>query len=64
MPNINEFIGPKPTKESIKNLEKVIGNKPCSKCELDVNEYYWDPITFVISWTCGNGHDNMVLVNQ
>ena len=51
MPNINEFIGPKPTKETISNLEKVIGVKPCAKCELDVNEYYWDPVEFIMTWT-------------
>jgi hypothetical protein len=64
MPNINEFIGPKPTKENINNLEKVIGSKPCSKCELDVTEYFWDPIKFIMTWTCDNGHENNVSVNK
>lgn len=64
MPNINEFIGPKPTKENINNLEKVIGSKPCSKCELDVSEYFWDPIKFIMTWTCDNGHENNVSVNK
>lgn len=64
MPDINEFIGPKPTQENISNLEKVVGSKPCFKCELDVKEYYWDPIKFIMTWTCGNGHENNVSVNQ
>lgn len=64
MPNLNEFIGPKPTQSQITNLEKVIGNKPCSKCELDVIEYYWDPINFVMTWTCDAGHLNNVKVNS
>ncbi len=64
MPNINEFIGPKPTEENINNLEKVIGNKPCSKCEMDSLEYFWDPINFTITWTCPAGHHNFVKVNS
>ena len=64
MPNLNEFIGPKPTEQAASNLEKVIGNKPCSKCELDVNEYYWDPSNFIMSWTCSAGHMSTVKVNS
>jgi hypothetical protein len=63
MPNINEFIGPKPTKENISNLEKVIGSKPCAKCDLDVEEYYWDPFEYIMTWTCESGHLNTVKVN-
>ena len=64
MPNINEFIGPKPTQESLNHLERVIGNKPCFKCELNVQEYFWDPTKFVMTWTCDNGHENIISVNQ
>lgn len=63
MPNINEFIGPKPTENMVSNLEKIIGNKPCSKCELDVKEYFWDPSDYVMSWTCEDGHLTTVKVN-
>lgn len=63
MPNINEFIGPKPTVDSMSNLEKLIGQKPCSKCDLDVTEYYWDPANFIMTWTCNAGHLNTVKVN-
>lgn len=63
MPNLNEFIGPKPTVEENNNLEKIIGNKPCFKCELDSSEYFWDPVTFIMSWKCPAGHLNTVSVN-
>jgi hypothetical protein len=64
MPNLKDFIGPKPEKNDINNLEKIIGSKPCSKCELNSKEYYWDPINFVMTWTCMNGHHNTVKVNS
>ena len=64
MPDINEFIGPKPTQENVNLLEKVIGTKPCFKCELDVNECFWDPAKYIMTWKCDNGHENSVSVNQ
>ena len=64
MPNINEFIGPKPTQDDLLNLEKIIGNKLCGKCELDVQEYFWDPTEYVIRWTCASGHLTTVKVNS
>ncbi len=63
MPNINEFIGPKPTQENISNLETITGVKPCSKCDLNVDEYYWDPVHFIMTWTCNAGHLNTIKVN-
>lgn len=63
MPNINEFIGPKPTEKAISSLEKMVGNKPCAKCDLNVDEYYWDPFEFTMTWTCNSGHHNTVKVN-
>lgn len=63
MPNLNEFIGPIPTQESINSLERISGVKPCAKCDLDSQEYYWDPNQFIISWTCPGGHSNSVKVN-
>lgn len=63
MPDLNEFIGPQPSKELISSLEKVIGNKPCAKCDLDVTEYYWDPSEFTMTWTCDAGHLNTIKVN-
>jgi len=64
MPNINEFIGPVPSDDIKNNLEKVIGRKPCFKCELDSEEYFWDPSKYTMTWTCKNNHVNTVAVNQ
>lgn len=64
MPNINEFIGPKPTQENINNLEKIIGSRPCSKCDAYVSEYFWDPYNYTMRWTCSLGHVTTVTVNS
>lgn len=63
MPKISDFFGPKPTEESLKELELVAGSKPCSKCDKDAGEAYWDPSTFTMSWTCPDGHENTFKVN-
>lgn len=63
MPKLNEFFGPKPTVEQVSNLELVVGAKPCSKCDKDAGEAYWDPSTFTMSWTCPDGHSNTFMVN-
>jgi hypothetical protein len=63
MPKLSEFIGPKPTHVQNENLEKVIGEKPCSKCDKDAGESYWDPTTLILSWTCPDGHQNTFKVN-
>ena len=63
MPNINEFIGPKPEPIHKVELQRIIGDKPCSKCDKDVAEAYWDATTFTMSWTCPNGHKNFVRIN-
>jgi hypothetical protein len=63
MPKISDFFGPKPTESSIKDLELIAGNKPCSKCDKDAGEAYWDPSTFTMLWTCPDGHENTFKVN-
>lgn len=63
MPNLNEFIGPKPEKIYRAELEKLGGSKPCAKCESDSNEVFWDPINLIMSWKCSNGHSNSLKVN-
>lgn len=62
MPNINEFIGPKPEQIHRAELEKIVGKKPCAKCDKDVDEAFWDPMQLVMSWTCPDGHHNTVKV--
>lgn len=61
MPNINDFF--KKEKLSNSELEKFKGMKPCNKCNKDADFYYWDPIEFIISWTCPDGHNNQYKVN-
>lgn len=63
MPSLNEFLGPKPTIEQVSNLEKIVGDKPCSKCNKDAGEAYFDPATFTMSWTCPDGHQNTFRVS-
>jgi hypothetical protein len=63
MPSLDEFLGPKPTKEQYSNLEKIIGTKPCFKCDKDSTESFWDPSTLIMTWTCPDGHANNVKVN-
>jgi len=61
MPNINEFLN-KPEKIFKNELEKMVGVKPCSKCEKDSQEYFWDVLTTTISWECPDGHKNSYVV--
>ena len=62
MPNINEFIKDKePVYKS--ELQKIGGTKPCSKCDEDVEFYYWDPIKLEMSWTCSKEHVTSFKVN-
>lgn len=63
MPSLKEFLGPKPSKVQSQDLEKIIGTKPCSKCESDVEEALWDPMHLIMTWTCPNGHLNTFKVN-
>jgi len=64
MPNINEFIGPKPTEKQSSHIEKMVGNKPCAKCDMDSTEYFWDNNNYIMTWTCPNNHHNTVKVNS
>ena len=61
MPNINEFLN-KPEKIFTSELEKIGGSKPCSKCDKDSEEYFWDAVTTTISWECPDGHKNSFTV--
>lgn len=63
MPKLNEFFGPKPSSDQINNLEIIAGSKPCSKCDKDAGEAYWDPASMTMSWTCPDNHKNTFVVN-
>jgi hypothetical protein len=58
MPNINEFLN----KSTNKNLpidqraELIEGLRPCSKCDLYVDSYYFNNQTMEMYWTCKDGH--------
>lgn len=61
MPNLNEFFESKDESKEIDkpyNLEKLIGVKPCSKCNEDVPGALWDPVEFTMYWKCSKGHEN------
>jgi len=62
MPDLNEFFH-KPELMHSPELEKISGMKPCSKCEKDAQEAFWDPATLILSWKCPDGHDNQLKVN-
>jgi hypothetical protein len=62
MPNINEFISPKPEKILGSEMEKILGDKPCSKCNLNAKEALWDAINMTLTWKCPDGHENIVRV--
>lgn len=61
MPNLNEFIN-KPQQAAEQNLESIHGSKPCSKCDKDADESFWDSETMTLSWKCPDGHANEVKV--
>ena len=63
MPNINEFVGSKPEQVYKAELQKIYGNKPCSKCDEDVEFYYWDASLLTMSWKCSKGHETSFKVN-
>jgi hypothetical protein len=63
MPNLNDFIGPKPKVEQINKLESLGAGKPCSKCKLDSVDSFWDPVNLIMSWTCPEGHSNSYRIN-
>ena len=65
MPNLNEFFNDKNKEKQTKsyNLEKLGGIRPCAKCKEDVAGALWDPVEYVMTWKCNNGHDNYFKVS-
>jgi len=62
MPSLNEFFN-KPEILHKPELEKISGIKPCSKCNKDAEEAFWDPATLTLSWECPDKHKSQVVVN-
>jgi hypothetical protein len=61
MPNLNEFIN-KPQIVTKQNLESIHGAKPCSKCDKNAEESFWDSESMILAWECPDGHSNEVKV--
>jgi hypothetical protein len=61
MPNLDEFMH-KPEKVYSSELERIGGAKPCSKCDKDSIEYFWDPISTTMTWECVDGHKNSFVI--
>ena len=61
MPDLNEFFNPK-EKIMAPELEKFGGVKPCSECNKDATEYFWNASTTTMSWDCPDGHKNAYVV--
>ena len=61
MPSLDEFIN-KPEKVYRAELERIGGAKPCSKCDKDATEYFWDSVETTMSWECPDGHKNTFVV--
>ena len=62
MPNLDEFFNRAEIIHS-PNLEKIHGIKPCSKCDADAEEAFWDPQSLILACECPNGHPNQFKVN-
>jgi len=61
MPDLNEFFkGPEILHKV--ELENIPGIKPCSKCDKNAEEAFWDPASLTMSWKCPDGHQSQVVV--
>ena len=58
MPNLNEFLN-KPESEPVlmdDGVELIKQMRPCSHCDMFVDEYYFNANSMEMYWTCINGH--------
>jgi len=59
MPNLNEFLS-KSTIESVPlddRVEVIQQMRPCSKCDLYVDSYYFNNQIMEMYWKCKDGHE-------
>jgi hypothetical protein len=59
MPNLNEFLN-KSTIETVpldERVEVIEQMRPCSKCDLYVDRYYFNNQTMEMFWTCKDNHE-------
>jgi len=64
MPNLNEFLKKEEKKEINSSFEIVQGSKPCSKCDINVDEFLWDSKNLMMKWTCLEGHETVHVINM
>ena len=59
MPNLDEFLNRStiktvPIDESVEVIEQI---RPCSKCDLHVDRYYFNNQSMEMFWTCKDNHE-------
>ena len=64
MPNLNEFLKKEEPKEINSTFEDFPGLKPCSKCNMNVDGWLWDPENLIMKWTCKEGHETVHVINM
>ena len=62
MPNLNEFLKKEEKKEINSSFETVEGSKPCSKCDKNAEESFWNQDSMTLYWECPDGHKNEIRV--
>ena len=62
MPNLNEFFDKK-EKVFKAEMEFLAGQRPCSKCDENVEGAYWDASELTMHWKCSAEHENIYRVN-
>jgi hypothetical protein len=59
MPNLDEFLNKKEDSVPVVDgrVEIIEQMRPCSKCDLYVDRYYFNNQTMEMSWKCKDGHE-------
>ena len=59
MPDLNEFLNKNNVEDPLLDdrVEIIEQMRPCSKCDLYVDRYYFNNQTLEMFWKCKDGHD-------
>ena len=59
MPNLDEFLNKKEDSVPLVDgrVEIIEQMRPCSKCDLYVDRYYFNNQTMEMFWKCKDGHE-------
>ena len=59
MPDLNEFLNKQNVEEPLLDdrVEIIEQMRPCSKCDLYVDRYYFNNQTLEMFWKCKDGHE-------